>query len=146
MKRALSLRRLHERDQKGDEVQNRATEEWMRAPLVQRVYARAEQQVQSWRQTNGEISLLDVIFPLSNPTNRSEALKIGGREEPIAQTNNSYIFPGPALGIVASKARGVTDAMIKAAAQELATRGFSQRGAQLVEVLRAGQELASRSD
>jgi malate dehydrogenase (oxaloacetate-decarboxylating) len=143
----------------------------------QRVYARAEQEVQSWRQTNGEISLLDVIrhvqpsvligvsgqggifteqvvremakhsrrpviFPLSNPTNRSEAtpqdltnwtegraligtgtafpsVKIGGREEPIAQTNNSYIFPGLALGIVASKARRVTDTMIKAAAQEL---------------------------
>ena len=88
-----------------------------------------------------------VIFPLSNATNRSEAtpqhlmnwtsgralvgtgtafssVKIGGREEPIAQTNNSYIFPGLAVGIVASKARRVTDAMIKAAAQELATRGF----------------------
>jgi len=143
----------------------------------QRVYARAEQEVQSWRQANGEISLLDVIrhvqpsvligvsgqggifteqvvremakhtmrpviFPLSNPTNRSEAapqdlmnwtegralvgtgtafppVKIGGREEHIAQTNNSYIFPGLALGIVASKARRVTDTMIKAAAQEL---------------------------
>ena len=143
----------------------------------QRVYARAEQEVQSWRPTNGEISLLDVIrsvqpsvligvsgqggvfteqvvremakhsrrpviFPLSNPTDRSEAtpqdlmnwtegralvgtgtafppVKIGGREEHIAQTNNSYIFPGLALGIVASKARRVTDTMIKAAAQEL---------------------------
>ena len=143
----------------------------------QRVYARVEQEVQSWRQANGEISLLDVIrhvqpsvligvsgqggifteqvvremakhsrrpviFPLSNPTNRSEAtpqdlmnwtegralvgtgtafppVKIGGREEHIAQTNNSYIFPGLALGIVASKARRVTDTMIKAAAQEL---------------------------
>jgi len=143
----------------------------------QRVYARAEQEVQSWRPTNGEISLLDVIrsvqpsvligvsgqggvfteqvvremakhsrrpviFPLSNPTDRSEAtpqdlmnwtegralvgtgtafppVKIGGRQEHIAQTNNSYIFPGLALGIVASKARRVTDTMIKAAAQEL---------------------------
>lgn len=27
----------------------------------QRVYARAEQEVQSWRQANGEVSLLDVI-------------------------------------------------------------------------------------
>jgi malate dehydrogenase (oxaloacetate-decarboxylating) len=143
----------------------------------QRVYARAEQEVQGWRQANGEISLLDVIrnvqpsvligvsgqggifteqvvremakhssrpviFPLSNPTNRSEAnpqdlmdwtegralvgtgtafppVKIGGKEEHIAQTNNSYIFPGLALGIIASKAKRVTDTMIKAAAQEL---------------------------
>jgi malate dehydrogenase (oxaloacetate-decarboxylating) len=83
-----------------------------------------------------------VIFPLSNPTSRSEAtpqdllnwtegraligtgspfepVDFGGKKIHIAQTNNSYIFPGLALGIVASKARRVTDTMIKAAAQEL---------------------------
>jgi malate dehydrogenase (oxaloacetate-decarboxylating) len=83
-----------------------------------------------------------VIFPLSNPTTRSEAtpqdlmnwtegraligtgspfepVTVGGKKVPISQTNNSYIFPGLALGIVASKARRVTDAMIKAAAEEL---------------------------
>jgi len=83
-----------------------------------------------------------VIFPLSNPTSRSEAtpqdlmqwtdgraligtgtafppVHIGGKEVHIAQTNNSYIFPGLALGIISSKAKRVTDAMIKAAAQEL---------------------------
>jgi malate dehydrogenase (oxaloacetate-decarboxylating) len=143
----------------------------------QRAYARKEQEVQGWRQPNGEISLLDVIrhvkpsvligvsgqggafteqairemakhtaspviFPLSNPTSRSEAtpqdlmnwterraligtgtafapIRVGGKKEQIAQTNNSYIFPGLALGIVASKARRVTDTMVKAAAQEL---------------------------
>jgi len=83
-----------------------------------------------------------IIFPLSNPTSRSEAVpqdvmdwtegralvgtgtafdpvNVRGRKVRIAQTNNSYIFPGLALGIVASKARRVTDSMIKAAAQEL---------------------------
>jgi malate dehydrogenase (oxaloacetate-decarboxylating) len=83
-----------------------------------------------------------IIFPLSNPTSRSEAapqdlmdwtegraligtgspfqpVTTGGRTIPITQTNNSYIFPGLALGILASKARRVTDAMIKAAAEEL---------------------------
>jgi len=83
-----------------------------------------------------------VIFPLSNPTSRSEAtaqdlmdwtegraligtgspfepVNFGGKKIPIAQTNNSYIFPGLALGIVASKAKRVTDTMVKAAAQEL---------------------------
>ncbi len=140
-------------------------------------YARKEQEVQGWKQANGEITLLDVvrnakpsvligvsgqpgvftqqvvremakyserpvIFPLSNPTSRSEAtpqdlmdwtegraligagspfapVNVGGKQVPITQTNNSYVFPGLALGIVASKARRVTDAMVKAAAEEL---------------------------
>jgi malate dehydrogenase (oxaloacetate-decarboxylating) len=83
-----------------------------------------------------------VIFPLSNPTERSEATPqqlmdwtegraligtgtafpppvVNGKSVHVAQTNNSYIFPGLALGIIASKARRVTDPMIKAAAQEL---------------------------
>jgi malate dehydrogenase (oxaloacetate-decarboxylating) len=83
-----------------------------------------------------------VIFPLSNPTSRSEAtpqdlmdwtegraligtgspfepVNLNGKKVKIAQTNNSYIFPGLALGIIASKARYVTDTMIKAAATEL---------------------------
>jgi len=83
-----------------------------------------------------------VIFPLSNPTSRSEAtpqdlmdwtegraligtgspfepVNRNGKKIHIAQTNNSYIFPGLALGIIASKSRHVTDTMIKAAATEL---------------------------
>jgi malate dehydrogenase (oxaloacetate-decarboxylating) len=83
-----------------------------------------------------------IIFPLSNPTSQSEAVpqdllnwtngralvgtgspfapvNVGGKTVRIAQTNNSYIFPGLALGIIASKAKRVTDSMIKAAAKEL---------------------------
>jgi malate dehydrogenase (oxaloacetate-decarboxylating) len=83
-----------------------------------------------------------VIFPLSNPTSKSEAtpedllqwtngkaligtgspfepVKWGDGEICIDQTNNSYIFPGLALGIVASKARRVSDAMIMTAARTL---------------------------
>ncbi|HEX7700734.1 MAG TPA: NAD-dependent malic enzyme [Kofleriaceae bacterium] len=83
-----------------------------------------------------------VIFPLSNPTSRSEAtaqdlmdwtdgralvssgspfepVKVGDHLVPINQTNNSYIFPGLALGILASRARRVTETMIMAAAKEL---------------------------
>lgn len=86
-----------------------------------------------------------VIFPLSNPTSQSEAtpqdifdwtdgraligtgspfdpVKINGKEVHIDQTNNSYIFPGLALGIIASHAKHVSDAMIKAAALALAAR------------------------
>jgi malate dehydrogenase (oxaloacetate-decarboxylating) len=83
-----------------------------------------------------------VIFPLSNPTSRSEAtpqdlvdwtegraligtgspfepVTIWGKKVRIDQTNNSYIFPGLALGIIASKAKRVTDTMVMAAAKEL---------------------------
>jgi malate dehydrogenase (oxaloacetate-decarboxylating) len=83
-----------------------------------------------------------IIFPLSNPTSRSEAtahdlmqwtdghaligtgspfdpVTIGGKTLPITQTNNSYVFPGLALGIIASGSRRVTDRMIKAATEEL---------------------------
>ena len=84
-----------------------------------------------------------IIFPLSNPTSKSEAVpedilkwtegsaligtgspfepvKFGGREICIDQTNNSYVFPGLALGIVAAQARRVTDSMIMTAARALA--------------------------
>ncbi len=84
-----------------------------------------------------------IIFPLSNPTSRCEArpqdllnwtegraligtgspfgpAMVNGREVQIDQTNNSYIFPGLALGIISSHARHVSDAMIKAAARALA--------------------------
>jgi malate dehydrogenase (oxaloacetate-decarboxylating) len=84
-----------------------------------------------------------IIFPLSNPTIKSEATAedlIGWtngtalvatgspfapvihREGkiPIAQCNNVYIFPAIGLGVVASRARRVTDSMLLAAARALA--------------------------
>jgi malate dehydrogenase (oxaloacetate-decarboxylating) len=83
-----------------------------------------------------------IIFPLSNPTSKSEAtaddlirwtdgralvasgspfapVAYGGRDIPIAQSNNVYIFPAMGLAIVAAGARRVTDAMILAAGQAL---------------------------
>jgi malate dehydrogenase (oxaloacetate-decarboxylating) len=84
-----------------------------------------------------------IIFPLSNPTIKSEAkaddlirwtdgrallatgspfapVSYSGRTIPIAQCNNIYIFPAIGLGVVASGARRVTDTMILAAARALA--------------------------
>ncbi len=84
-----------------------------------------------------------IIFPLSNPTSRSEAkaedlirwtdgralvasgspfapVSYNGRKIPIAQCNNIYIFPAMGLGVVASGARRVTEPMMLAAARTLA--------------------------
>jgi malate dehydrogenase (oxaloacetate-decarboxylating) len=79
-----------------------------------------------------------MIFPMSNPTSRAEAVpedlvhwtdgkaliatgspfepvNYKGRCYPVAQSNNSYIFPGMGLGILAAGARRVSDGMFMAA-------------------------------
>jgi len=84
-----------------------------------------------------------IIFPLSNPTSKSEAtaedlirwtdgralvasgspfapVSYNGRKIAIAQCNNVHIFPAMGLGIVASGTRRVTDGMMQAAARALA--------------------------
>lgn len=84
-----------------------------------------------------------IIMPLSNPTSRVEAHPIdlinwtngaaviatgspfmpvhfGDKVYPIAQCNNSYIFPGIGLGVLAVGARKVTDLMLMAASEALA--------------------------
>jgi malate dehydrogenase (oxaloacetate-decarboxylating) len=93
-----------------------------------------------------------VILPLSNPTSRCEAapadvirwtegraivgtgspfgpVEFGGRRVKIAQTNNSYIFPGLALGIVSARAKRVSEGMIMASAKALASLSPTQRDA-----------------
>jgi len=83
-----------------------------------------------------------IVLPLSNPTPRAEAIpadvlawtdgaalvgtgspfapvEIADRTVPIAQVNNVYVFPGVGLGVVAVKARAVSDEMLTAAATEI---------------------------
>ncbi len=83
-----------------------------------------------------------IVFPLSNPTSNAEArpadidawtggralvatgspfapLRRDGREVPVAQCNNVYVFPAMGLAVTAAQATRVTDAMMRAAAGAL---------------------------
>jgi malate dehydrogenase (oxaloacetate-decarboxylating) len=85
-----------------------------------------------------------VIFPLSNPTERSEATPedlfawtegraiVGtgspfppfirhGRPFRIDQINNAYVYPGVGLGAIAIKARRISEGMFLAAARTIAS-------------------------
>ncbi|MDK9740088.1 NAD-dependent malic enzyme [Vibrio sp. D404a] len=85
-----------------------------------------------------------IVFPLSNPTSRVEAtpndiirwtegqalVATGspfepvihkGTTYPIAQCNNSYIFPGIGLGVLAVNASRITDEMLMESSRALAT-------------------------
>ena len=84
-----------------------------------------------------------IVFPLSNPTSRVEAtpkdvlhwtdgqalvatgspfkpVTVNDKVFEIAQCNNSYIFPGIGLGVLAVKAKRVTDNMLMASSRALA--------------------------
>lgn len=84
-----------------------------------------------------------IVFPLSNPSRQIEALPADvltwtnyqaivatgspfepilhdGKTYPIAQCNNSYIFPGIGLGVLAARSSRVTEEMMIAASETLA--------------------------
>ncbi len=84
-----------------------------------------------------------IIFPLSNPSKQIEAqpadilqwtdgqalvatgspfqpVTVNGRQYPIAQCNNSYIFPGLGLAVVAAKISRLPDSLLMIASDILA--------------------------
>ena len=84
-----------------------------------------------------------IIMPLSNPTSKAEGIpseimhwtdgnaliatgspfdpvEFHGKRYPIAQCNNSYVFPGLGLGVIASGASRVTDNMFMVSSEALA--------------------------
>lgn len=86
---------------------------------------------------------LPIIMPLSNPIKQIEArpekiiewtegkviiatgspfkpIEYQGKFYPIAQCNNSYIFPGIGLGVLAVKAKRISDEMLRTASETLA--------------------------
>jgi malate dehydrogenase (oxaloacetate-decarboxylating) len=93
---------------------------------------------------------IPLIFPLSNPTDRSEAspqnllawtegravigtgspfppLKRNGSEFHVDQTNNAYVYPGIGLGAIAARARRISDGMFLAAARVIAELSPARR-------------------
>ena len=84
-----------------------------------------------------------IIFPLSNPSRQVEAtpnqvinwtkgsviiatgspfepVEYQGKVIPIAQCNNSYIFPGIGLGVISANINRITDEMLQVASETLA--------------------------
>jgi malate dehydrogenase (oxaloacetate-decarboxylating) len=108
-----------------------------------------------------------LIFPLSNPTANSEAkaddlirwtdgralvasgspfapVEFNGKKITIAQCNNVFIFPAVGLGVMASRSRRVTDAMMIAAARALSKHSpvFQDQTAALLPPIHSLRDIA----
>ena len=112
-----------------------------------------------------------IIFPLSNPSRQVEAtpeqvinwtegeviiatgspfepVEYKGELFPIAQCNNSYVFPGIGLGVVSANINRITDEMLMAAsemlaqASPLANTGMGELLPPLVEIADLSKKIA----
>ncbi|MBU2924223.1 NAD-dependent malic enzyme [Colwellia sp. 4_MG-2023] len=112
-----------------------------------------------------------IIFPLSNPSRQVEAtpsqvinwtngeviiatgspfdpVEYQGEIFPVAQCNNSYIFPGIGLGVVSAKISRITDKMLQvasetlAAASPLANTGKGELLPPLTQIAQLSKEIA----
>jgi malate dehydrogenase (oxaloacetate-decarboxylating) len=93
-----------------------------------------------------------IVFALSNPTSSCEAtpsdllawtegralvatgspfppVSVGGRDVPVGQGNNAFIFPGLGFGAILAAASSITDGMVLAAAYALADYTKKHHGA-----------------
>jgi len=118
--------------------------ERMRPTAIIGVSGRGGTFTQAVIETMSRINSKPIIFALSNPTSMSEctaeeaydwsegraifacgspfpAVTVNGRKHVPRQGNNSYIFPGVGLGVVASNARIVTEEMFFEASKALAS-------------------------
>lgn len=112
---------------------------------------------------------LPIIFPLSNPSRQVEAtpdqvikwtegeviiatgspfspVEYQGKIYPIAQCNNSYIFPGIGLGVLAAKASLISDEMLMATSAALANASplANGTGTELLPPLRSIAQLSKK--
>jgi len=112
-----------------------------------------------------------IIFPLSNPSRQVEAtpdqvinwtsgdviiatgspfepIEYQGKTYPIAQCNNSYIFPGIGLGVISANINRITDEMLQvasetlAAASPLANTGEGELLPPLTEIAQLSKDIA----
>ena len=112
-----------------------------------------------------------IIFPLSNPSRQVEAtpsqvinwtegsviiatgspfdpVEYQGELFPVAQCNNSYIFPGIGLGVVSANINRITDKMLQvasetlAAASPLANTGRGELLPPLTQIAQLSKEIA----
>ena len=108
-----------------------------------------------------------IIFPLTNPTEQSEAVPedlfawtdgralvatgspfppvtFAGVTHHVGQANNAFVFPGIGLGVVVARARRVSDGMLKAAAAAVASLAdISTPGASLLPEVERLREVSA---